>query len=145
MKKLEDIVICDLDGTLALFGNKNPYRRDFINDEINEPLKMVLSYLYGDYRIIFFSGRSGEYRHETVQWLHRELGWLTKDIEPILFMRQMGDKRKDVIVKREMYHTYIEGKYNVFCVFDDRPVMVKMWREEMGFFVFDCNQSGKEY
>ena len=145
MKKLQDIIICDLDGTLALFGNKNPYSRDFINDEINKPLKVVLQYLFDGYKIIFFSGRSEDYRKETVKWLCRELGWLKADIEPNLFMRQTGDKRKDVIVKREMYQTHIEGKYNVFCVFDDRPVIVKMWREEMGFFVFDCNQSGKDY
>jgi hypothetical protein len=34
---LPDAIICDLDGTLALFGDRNPYDRDFENDKPNIP------------------------------------------------------------------------------------------------------------
>ena len=56
-----------------------------------------------------------------------------------LLMRKADDVRKDSIVKREMYEEHIKGKYNVKFVFDDRPQVVKTWRE-LGLFVFDCNQ-----
>lgn len=43
-----------------------------------------------------------------------------------------GDNRKDSIVKRELYEKYIEGKYLIRFVLDDRNQMVDMWRNELG-------------
>ena len=51
-------------------------------------------------------------------------------------MREEKDHRPDDIVKEEIYHKYIEDKYNIVCVFDDRDKVVKMWREQ-GLL---CNQ-----
>lgn len=56
---LQDIVISDLDGTIALFGNKNPYNRDFENDDLNPVVANILSH-YSN--IIFVSGREEKYR-----------------------------------------------------------------------------------
>lgn len=45
-------------------------------------------------------------------------------------MRTTDDRRDDTIVKRELYENNIKGKYNVlFCV-DDRPKVVRMWKEQ---------------
>jgi hypothetical protein len=44
-------------------------------------------------------------------------------------MRKHNDYRSDDIVKKEMYFEYIQPKYNVVCVFDDRDKVVKMWRD----------------
>jgi hypothetical protein len=54
-------------------------------------------------------------------------------------MRNTGDKRSDVIVKKEMYEALVKGQYNVLAVFDDRPKVIRMWKDE-GLFVMDCNR-----
>ena len=54
----------------------------------------------------------------------------------MLLMRAAGDNRKDTIVKRELYMNHIQGRYRVFCVLDDRPSVVRMWRAELGLTVF---------
>lgn len=52
-----------------------------------------------------------------------------------LFMRETDDKRKDHVVKLELYKKYIDGNYNVEAVFDDRQRVVDMWRD-IGLTVF---------
>jgi hypothetical protein len=44
-------------------------------------------------------------------------------------MRKRGDKRKDVIVKKEIYEKFIKDNYEVFFVLDDRDQTVKGWRD----------------
>jgi hypothetical protein len=45
-------------------------------------------------------------------------------------MRKTDDNRKDCIVKKEIYETFIKDKYNVLFVMDDRNQVVNMWREQ---------------
>jgi len=74
-------------------------------------------------------------REETMRWLE------DNDIVfDQLYMRATDDTRKDSIVKQEIYDKHIKDKYNVVFVFDDRPQVVQMWRDN-GLFVFDVNQS----
>jgi len=136
--ELEKAVTVDIDGTLSIFGgDKNPYKRDFINDELNLPVYNIISAL--PYEIILLSGRTSEFREETEQWLKKH------NVEYLaLFMRKEGDHRADDIVKREIFNNYIKDFWNVLFVIDDRPRVVRMWRR-MGLFVFDVNQSGKEF
>jgi predicted kinase len=112
-------VICDLDGTLALFGDKNPYERDFQNDELNE----VVARIIDCENVILVSGRKEKYRNQTLQFLEKyKIEFMA------LFMRKDEDNRKDAIVKKEIYDTEISGKYNVRFVLDDRTQVVKLWR-----------------
>lgn len=123
---LPPAIICDLDGTLALFGKKNPYNRDFINDEVNKPVADILKRYYDlnqGYNIIFLSGREKKFENETRQWLINNNLWFEK-----LYMRETDDTRNDTIVKEELYRAHIEGKYNVFFVLDDRNRVVDLWR-----------------
>lgn len=130
---LGDVIICDLDGTLALFGDKNPYVRDFENDEVNEVVRSLLrsstsspsgsTIHIPSPKVIVVSGRSGAYVDKTTKWLEEN------DINYFaLFMRKEGDNRKDSIVKREIYDNKIRGKFNVKYVLDDRNQVVEMWR-----------------
>ena len=41
-------------------------------------------------------------------------------------MRPATDKRKDCIVKRELYEAHIQGNYNVLAVLDDRNQVIDM-------------------
>lgn len=120
----EDAVLCDLDGTLALFGDKNPYNRDFINDEVNDAVRSILTALNAvGHNIVITSGRTSAAREETIRWL-------AKHSVPFyrLHMRNVGDTRKDSVVKREMYETHIAPVYNVRFVLDDRDQVVELWR-----------------
>ena len=58
--------------------------------------------------MILVSGRDEVCRSETEAWLEKH------DIEyKALFMRPAGDKRKDTIVKREIFDREIRDKYAV--------------------------------
>jgi predicted kinase len=119
-------IICDIDGTLALFGDKNPYDRDFENDQVNKSVVNILQiYHLHDItvKIILVSGRQEKSRTVTEDWL------LTNGIpHDILFMRKTDDVRKDNIIKSEIYEAEIKNKYNVLFVLDDRNQVVEFWR-----------------
>jgi len=116
------IVICDLDGTMALLNGRNPYDASTCEqDLLNEPVAMVLRSLKKP--IIFMSGREEKYREPTQRWLAKH-DFLTYD----LYMRMTGDKRRDSIVKEELFNEYVRGKYNVTLVLDDRNQVVSLWR-----------------
>ena len=52
-------------------------------------------------------------------------------------MRAEKDYRKDTIVKREMYEQMLVDGYDPKLVFDDRPSVLRMWREIEGLQVVD--------
>ncbi len=119
---LPDAILCDLDGTLALFGDANPYDRDFSQDKVNTAVRDVLNLYPGNTRIIVLSGRKEKFRTQT--WC-----WLKANEVPcnLLYMRRDDDNRKDVIVKEEIYHEHIRGGYNVVMVIDDRLQVCRLW------------------
>lgn len=124
--KLPYAIICDLDGTLALFGNANPYNRDFLQDKLNMPVQEILRAMYryeGSPYIILLSGREGKFKDMTIEWLQKNEVWYES-----LYMRAEGDLRNDAIIKEELYREHIEGKYNVLFVLDDRNRVVDLWR-----------------
>lgn len=131
---LPEAIICDLDGTLALFGDANPYDRDFLQDKLNPSIENVLgAYMaacgdgWGDVKIIVVSGRKDKYKAQTEEWLKKN--YVHYDA---LHMRKTAPdgqpEPKDVLVKKEIYDTHIKGKYNVLFVLDDRDQVVDMWR-----------------
>lgn len=123
------VILCDIDGTLALIGERNPYDASTCEqDTLNSQVSGILTvYRSEDYKVILLSGRKDTYREQTERWLKAQA------IEyDALFMRQADDDRKDVILKHEMYEREIKGKYNVWFVLDDRNQVVNMWRNELG-------------
>jgi predicted kinase len=122
-------IICDIDGTLALFGKENPYDRDFSQDKLNQTIKDLLDICMGDEngwvdKIILVSGRKESAREVTEKWLKDNAIHYNS-----LFMRKTDDVRKDFIIKREIYEENIKGKYNIKFVLDDRDQTVRNWRE----------------
>lgn len=124
---LPDAIMCDLDGTLALIGERNIYdaaecdKLDALNEPVGDCVKL---YAQSGRKIIFCSGRIEKYREATVRFIEKHLPGLEYE----LFMRKDGDKRKDSIVKNELYRNNIEGKYNILFVLDDRDSVVEEWR-----------------
>jgi predicted kinase len=135
---LQEAVLCDLDGTLALIHNRSPYDASDcdIKDLPNWPvIQTVLAHYQTGRKIIFCSGREDKYRPETIRFIEkycRFTGLAGGDnvISYDLFMRKTDDFRKDAIIKEEIYQNNIEGKYNVLCVLDDRNQVVDFWRNK---------------
>ena len=123
---LKTVVICDLDGTIALANGGNWYDRDFTKDLPNTPVVEMIDQMSAKYKIVFLSGRNGKYRDQTNSWIKEQFPLMFDEIE--LYMRVEGDNRKDSIVKKELYEENIKGKYNVVFVADDRDQVVDLWR-----------------
>lgn len=122
---LPDAIISDIDGTLALVGDRSPYdAAKCEQDALNEPIAdIVNAYHQSAFHVLLVSGRSEQHRPQTEAWL-KQKGVRYHE----LFMRQDGDNRKDAIIKREIYETYIAEKYNIEFVLDDRDQTVSVWR-----------------
>lgn len=134
-------IICDLDGTLALITDRNPYDASKCEqDLVNFPVYKVLQLFFADgYDIVFVSGRQEQHRPQTEAWLKKQWG------RPyVLYMRQTEDTRADDLVKQEIYQSYIQDKYNVLFVLDDRPRVIRKWKE-LGLTVFNVNGTCEEF
>lgn len=125
-------VICDIDGTLAHMVNRGPYDTSkYLDDEKDDFIHNLFSLLtIGEVARIIVSGRSDEFKDVTEKWLKTH--GISYDH---LYMRPAGDMRNDAIVKKELYEKYIEPKYNIKVVLDDRDRVVDMWRNQLGLRV----------
>lgn len=128
---LPTCVICDLDGTLCDLNGRNPYDASTCEQDllVVPVARMLISLLRGPHpidHIWFMSGREEKFRKQSEWFIHTNLpeidGWWA------LVMRDTGDSTPDQHVKRGLYQQHIEGKYNVLCVFDDRPKVLREWR-----------------
>lgn len=142
----ERCIICDLDGTLSLFDRdkRNAYDRDFENDECSLPVKFILdSYQmrFPQRTIFFLSGRNDKFKDNTDEFLSKNFG---DTFYYKLIMRKDKDFRKDVIVKEEMYDSWIKDKHTVDFVIDDRLQVCRLWYK-LGLFVFNVNQGLVEF
>lgn len=143
---LPSAIMCDLDGTLAIMGDRSPYDATDcdVKDHPNWPvIKTVIAAWKQGETIIFMSGRDSKYRPETIRFIEKYCTVATiqnttcarpdnEEIVPIpyqLHMRPQGDTRKDSLIKEELYAEHVQGKFNVLYVLDDRNQVVDKWRE----------------
>lgn len=132
----KNIVLVDLDGTLSL----NEHRKHLVeskpqhwdefylassDDEPNVPVIETIKLLkQNDYKIHIFSGRGAIAKKITINWLERYHVPYDE-----LRMRPIGNSVPDDVLKehwlKEAFPDYLN---QIFCVFDDRDKVVKMWR-----------------
>lgn len=128
-----EVVLVDIDGTVALLGDRSPYDMSRVGeDKPNPAVIAAVRAMHGaGYGVVFISGRDESARAETEAWLDRHVAvpYLA------LYMRPVKDSRKDSVVKREIFEREIRDRYRVVGVFDDRMQVVRMWRE-LGLTVF---------
>ena len=128
--ELEEIIICDLDGTLAHITGDNP-RTPYdasraMEDTLDDAVSNIVSMAYGHgYKVVIVTGRSDKDLEVTKEWL----AFHGVDYDEIYF-RGQGDNRPDTIVKEEIYEVNILGRYQVKYVIDDRPSVCRMWRSK---------------
>ncbi|MFF2195482.1 AAA family ATPase [Streptomyces sp. NPDC058157] len=132
---LPDAVLCDIDGTLALTGDRGPY--DFSRcelDLLNAPVRHALdAFRRGGDRIVLLSGRGEEHRPQTESWLRaHEVPY------DELWMRAAGDTRRDDVVKAELFDAHVRERYAVRVSLDDRDRVVAVWRR-MGLPTWQVN------
>ena len=148
-ESLPYVVLVDIDGTLAHMTTRKRFGKlaafswkDVGEDDVDPAVAFLTDALAETHRtkVVILSGRDSVCRPETEDWLDRN------DIEyDALYMRSINDNRKDTIIKRELYETYIKGKYNVLAVIDDRPSVCRMWRDELGLKVLQVGDPYAEF
>lgn len=129
----EEIVLCDIDGTLAdgthrehfLHGEKKDWQSYYALLSDDAPIDIICRWIYAEKHertVILVSGRPDTYQNETIAWLDKHgIGY------DYLLMRSGGDKRPDTQVKADILK--LLPKEKIVCVIDDRPSVVRMWKE----------------
>ncbi|WP_228979309.1 AAA family ATPase [Streptomyces sp. DH12] len=123
---LPSAVLCDIDGTLALRGERGPYDFTRCDEDLpNAPVRHALRafrHADGD-AVVLLSGRGEEHRPMTEAWLrHHDVPY------DELWMRAAGDVRRDDVVKAELFDRHVRGRYAVRVSLDDRDRVVAVWR-----------------
>ena len=138
----EEIVVFDIDGTLADVSgrvhhlNKKPkdwdaFFKGIPQDKAIQSMLRLCNILYSaGIKIVLCSGRSEQYRPETVEWLVRHGVQYDE-----LLLRGAKDKRTDSVVKREILAGLDRSK--ILFVVEDRRGVVEMWRSE-GLVCLQC-------
>ncbi|GAA4456213.1 hypothetical protein GCM10023170_050610 [Phytohabitans houttuyneae] len=127
------IVLVDIDGTVALIGDRSPYAMHRVGeDQPNHAVIAAVRAMHAaGHAIVYCTGRDESARAATEEWLDRHVGVPYE----ALYMRDVYDSRRDAVVKQEIFEREIRDRYHVVGVFDDRMQVVKMWRE-LGLTVF---------
>lgn len=147
------LVCFDIDGTLANIEHRLDYVRSkpknwkafdagIPNDKVNDHVAKVFWALAdAKHDIVLASGRNERSRRATVDWLEENL---LNDYQT-LYMRKTDDFRSDDIVKQEILDQIIaDYGRKPDMVFDDRPRVVRMWRDN-GIFVFNVYQGEEDF
>lgn len=130
-----EAILCDIDGTLAHIVDRSPYDWGRVGEDSLDSVIADILRVYSlrnpqddNYtRIILMSGRDAICRPQTESWLRKNN---VKYDE--LYMRSVNDKRKDTVIKKELFNNHIKDNYNIKYVLDDRESVVRMWREDLG-------------
>jgi uncharacterized HAD superfamily protein len=147
------MLICfDIDGTLADVSHRvhfwrqkpknwNMFKSEMANDAPIEQIVTIARMMYkAGHTVILCTGRSEDTRDLTEQWLFHHGVKFEK-----LYMRAEKDYRSDDIIKLELLNQIVvDFGQKPDIVFDDRPRVVKMWREN-GVFVADVYQGTEDF
>lgn len=143
---MKNIILCDIDGTVADLSHRLHHVRPpegqrknwaafhagVAEDAPHEDVRTILWCLHAasnDAEVVYVSGRNEVSRQATKAWL-RQHNFPQGD----LHMRADGDFRSDDIIKEEILDGLGLTPEQVLCVLDDRQRVVDMWRRR-GFRV----------
>lgn len=136
-----EAVIFDIDGTLAIMGDRSPYdpskyHLDTLNVDVHESL---LAHFKLGRHIIIVSGRDEAFKSETIAWLQaNDVQWDRLYMRPTE-NRKDGKKTEDSIIKYNLFNKHIrDEQYKILGVYDDRHRVLRMWRK-LGLTTFHVN------
>lgn len=119
-------IIVDLDGTLChMNGKRGPfdYEKVDVDDCDHTVREHIIFHWQRGRKVIIVSGRDDSCYELTEKWLDDN-----RIPYDYLYMRNTEDKRKDSLVKEDIYNTHIKDNYNVIVWYDDRRAVVKHMR-----------------
>jgi uncharacterized HAD superfamily protein len=129
-------IIVDLDGTLCNVDHRVHFVQGMqknwkeFNDRMGSDtlyhwcFELITAMKNQGYALLFVTGRDDSYRNLTLSWLKQFQVPFDE-----LHMRKVGDYREDSDVKEEIYKLFIEDKYQILFVVDDRKSVVDRWRK----------------
>jgi predicted kinase len=134
---LPTAVLVDIDGTIAVLGQRSPYDMTRVGEDApnRAVIETVRALHAAGHRIVYCSGRTDDAREATEAWLAMNVA---VDYDG-LHMRRTGDTRKDAVVKAEIFERHLRHRYDILCVLDDRRQVVRMWRA-LGLTVFQVDE-----
>lgn len=147
-KTLPMAVICDLDGTLALFeGKRSPFdaSRCDETDDLNIPVAMaVTGFAMQGVKILFVSGREDKDEAPTRRFLETYMSHVDWDLHMRSSEREAGVN--DCIVKERIVREKILPFYHTIAIFDDRLRVLNLFYSLLpNVMVFNCNNNKGEY
>ena len=129
-------IIVDIDGTVAEIQHRLHFVKDvpkrweefygnIENDVPIMPVVRLIQSLWSDRAnsIIFCTGRTDNYKPQTVAWLTKHVFRPTN-----LYMRSAGDYRDDSVVKLELLAQMRADGFQPILAIEDRKRVVDMWR-----------------
>ena len=137
---MKNIVVVDIDGTIAKVGDRLKYLRKEPKDydsffkgcgndkPIVEVITLVQALADSGKEIVFCTGRNEVCREETLKWLKR---FFTESLvaKCLLLMRGQKDYRHDAKVKPELLQKAAIPLHAILLILEDRKSVVKKWRE----------------
>lgn len=117
-----ECIVFDVDGTLALMGDRSPY--DWARVAVDTINPMVAEFARSTSRsVVVLSGRDGSCRKQTFNWL------ILNGISFVeLLMRNADDMRPDWVIKNELVDDLLTRWYPVLAVDDRQQVVDNVWR-----------------
>lgn len=130
-------IIIDLDKTLALIGERNPYdASDCGYDKLDHTVyRMIMKYHKDDYAVLILTGRKITFAHETMEWLDKH-----NVPFDMVIMRDKKETSPSPFFKMGAFTRNIKGKYDVELAIDDDERVCKMWHS-LGIPTFQVMRS----
>ena len=126
-------ILIDIDGTVAQMNGRKPYEWDKVGEDLprQAPICLVQGMIEQGVTPIFLSGRDGICKDLTYKWiLDNIMEWYLPENGGFhLFMRTAGDSRKDSVVKKELFDSYVRKNFNVVGAIDDRKSILELWTQ----------------
>jgi len=132
-----NIVICDIDGTIADLSHRLHFIQTHPKDwdkfhsgcGSDQPISPICKILDAFESVgasfIYVTGRPERNRTDTLKWLDA----MSLPKPYALHMRKEGDYRNDDILKKEIYEEHLAPyRDKILFVLEDRSRVVKMWR-----------------
>ena len=142
---MKNIVVVDIDGTIAKMGDRLKYLMqdpkdydsfyldEFDDEPIAEIIRLVVNLQKSGYQIVFCTGRKECSRAKTVRWCDKHFS-LNVTQNATLLMRADHDHRPDIKTKPELLENAGLTPDNVAFMLEDRAAVTKKYRE-LGFTV----------
>lgn len=139
----KNIVICDIDGTVA----NNDHRQHLLNGfktwdlffnaldkdtPILEVIEYVLELHSNGKKIVFITGRPERFRKPTLSWLSRYF-----DFELNVFMRGNNDIRHKKLVKKDIFTNNFNSE-QIYIAIENDLELIDLWKS-LGLQVKEIN------